>query len=159
MPKRQPCLGREAVPNVRNFKQLVKQIRLLCTEFHEIIHLHHPFARLRSHVLPIFPAFYSKKLPEFACPVHCWASHAASSNTLPVQHSTYPAFTWKAHDVSKNFPLLRSAGFGQRFRVAYLNHFSHTSMQNLVPWMMPANPAWSSIVRLRRFQCLNGDVF
>ena len=38
MPKRQPCLGCEPVRNVRNFEQSVKQTRLLCTEFHELIH-------------------------------------------------------------------------------------------------------------------------
>ena len=49
MSKRQPCLGREPVRNVRNFKQSVKQARLLCTKFHELIHLHHPLVRIRSH--------------------------------------------------------------------------------------------------------------
>jgi len=34
-----------------------------------------------------------------------------------------------------------------QFDVAYLNHFSHTlirNMQNFVPWILPANPAWNS---------------
>ena len=103
--------------------------------------------RIRSHVLPIIPTFYSRKLLKFACPSHCWASHGSSSNRLPVQHSTYPAFRWKAHNVASKFPLLRCAGFSPRFHVAYLNHFSHTlipNMQNFVPWIMPANPGWSS---------------
>ena len=36
--------------------------------------------------------------------------------------------------------MLRTAGFNQRFHMAYLNHFSHTlipNMQNFVPWIMP----------------------
>ena len=149
MPKRQPCLGREPVRNVRNFQRSVKQTRLLCTKFHELIHLHHPLVRIRGHVLPILPAFYSRKLLKFVCPIHCWASHGSSSDRLPVQHPTYPAFTWKAHDVASKFPLLRCAGFSPRFHVAYTstNHFSHTlipNMQNFVPWIMPANPSWSS---------------
>ena len=131
MPKRQPCLGREPVPNVRNFEPSVKQTRLLCTEFSELIHLHHPLARMRSHVLPIIPAFYSRKLLKFACQVHCWSSNASCSHRLPVQHSTYPAFTWKAQDVANKFPLLRSAGFSPRFHVTYLNHFSHTLIPNM----------------------------
>ena len=64
-----------------------------------------------------------------------------------MQHSTCPAFTWNAHDVASKVPLLRSAGFRPRFHVAYLNHFSHTltpNMQNFVPWILPAHPAWSS---------------
>ena len=138
MPKRQPCLGRELVVNVRNFEQSVKQTWLLCIKFHEVIHLHHPFARIRSHVLPIIPAFYSRKLLKFACPVHCWSSNASSSNRLPVQHSTYPAFTWKAHDVASKFPLLRSAGFSPRFHVAYLNHFSHTLIPNIRAFLFSA---------------------
>ena len=104
----------------------MKEPRLLCTESHELIHVHHPLARIRSHVLPIISAFYSRKLLKFVCPVKRWASHASSSHRLPVQHSTYPAFNWKAPDVASKFPLLRSAGFSPRFHVAYLNHFSHT---------------------------------
>ena len=147
MPKGQPCLGREPVPNVRHFEQSVKQTRLLCTEFDELIHLHHPLSRIRSHVLPIIPAFYLRKLLKFVFPAHCWASHASSPNRFPVQHSKHPAFTWKAHDAANKFPLLRSAGFSSRFHVACFNHFSHTltsNMQNFVPWIMPTNPAWSS---------------
>ena len=103
--------------------------------------------RIRSHVLPIIPTFFSRELLGFVCPIHCWASHGSSPNRLPVQHSTYPAFTRKAHNVSSKFPLLRCAGFSPRFHVAYLNHFSHTlipNMQNFVPWIMSANPGWSS---------------
>ena len=115
MQKRETFLGREPVRNVRKFEQSVKQTRLLCTKFYEFIHLHHPLVRIRSHVPPIIPAFYSKKLLKFACPNHCRASHGSSSNRLPVQHSTYPAFTWKAPDVASKFPLLRCAGFSPRF--------------------------------------------
>ena len=70
------------------FEQSVKQIRLLCTEFHELIHLHHPLVSIRSHILPIIPAFYSRELLKFVCPIHCWASHGSSSNRLLMQHST-----------------------------------------------------------------------
>ena len=83
----------------------MKQVRLLCTKFHEFIHLHHPLVRIRSHVPPIIPAFYSRKLLELACLIHGWASHGSSSNRLLVQHSTCPAFTWKVHDVASKFPL------------------------------------------------------
>ena len=96
---------------------------------------------------PIIPTFDSRELLIFACPIHCWASHGSSSNRLPMQHSTCPAFTWNAHDVASKVPLLRSAGFSPRFHVAYLNLFSHTltpNMLNFVPWILPANPAWSS---------------
>ena len=43
--------------------------------------------------------------------------------------------------------MLRSVGSSPRFLVAYLNHVSHTlsaNMQNFLPWILPANPAWSS---------------
>ena len=129
----------------------MKEPRLLCTEFHELIHLHHPLARIRSHVLPIISAFYSRKLLKFVCPVQCWASHASSSHRLPVQHSTYPAFNWKAPDVASKFPLLRSAGFSPRFHVAYLNHFSHTlcriSCHGSCQQIPPGAPTTHRIIR------------
>ena len=147
MPKRQPCLGCEPLRNVRNVEQSGQQIWLLCAKVtNSSISIIHWSASV-AHVLRINPAFYSRKLFEFACPIHCWASHGSSSNKLPVQHSTYPAFTWKAHDVASKFPSLRCAGFSPRFDVAYLNHFSHTllpNMPNFAPWIMPANPACSS---------------
>ena len=137
MPKRQPCC--KAWTGTKCSKSWTiseKQALLLCTEFDDLIHLHQPVVRIRSHVLPVIQTFYSRKLLKFACPIHCWASHGSSSNRLPVQHSTYPAFRWKAHNVASKFPLLRCAGFSPRFYVAYLNHFSHTlipNMQNFVP--------------------------
>ena len=47
-----------------------------------------------------------------------------------MQHSTYPAFTWKVHDVANKFPSLRSAGFSPCFHVTYRNHFLHTQCKN-----------------------------
>ena len=44
------------------------------TEFHELIHLNHPLVSIRSHIPPIIPTFYSRKLLKFVCPIHCWAS-------------------------------------------------------------------------------------
>ena len=108
-----------------------------------IIHWSASLATLK----PIIPTFDSRELLIFACPIHCWASHGSSSNRLPMQHSTWSAFTWNAHDVASKVPLFRSAGFSVRFHVAYLNLFSHTltpNMLNFVPWILPANPAWSS---------------
>ena len=94
-PKRQPSLGREPIRNV-------KQNPLLRTEFHELIHLHHLWARICSHILPITPAFYSRKLFQFACPIHCWTSNGSSSNSQysvrRIQRSSR-----EPHDVAKNF--------------------------------------------------------
>ena len=146
-PKRQPCLRREPIGNPRNYEQAVKQNPLLCAEFHELIHLHHPVVRIRSDILPITPLFYFRKLFQFACPIHCWTSHGSSSKRLPIQHSTYPTFLRETHDVANKFPLLRSANFSPCFHVTCLNHFSHAlipDMHNFVPWILPANPTWSS---------------
>ena len=125
----------------------MKQNPLRCTEFHEFIHLHHPVVRICSDILPITPVFYSGKLFQFACPIYCWTSHGSSSKRLPIQHSTYPTFLRETHDVASKFPLLRSTSFSPCFHVTCLNLFSHAlipDMQNFVPWILPANPTWSS---------------
>ena len=93
--------------------------------------------------------FTGEKLFKFVSPIDWWTLHGSSSNRSPMQHSTYPTIFWKPHDVASKLPLLRSAGFSfsPRFHMAYLNHFSHTlvpNMRNFVPWILPANPAWSS---------------
>ena len=145
--KGSPVYGANRYELIETLNNLGNKIGLLCTEFHELIHLHHPLVSIRSHIFPIIPTFDSKELLIFACPIHCWASHGSSSNRLPMQHSTCPAFTRNANDVASKVPLLRSAGFSPRFHVAYLNQFSHTltpNMLNFVPWILPANPAWSS---------------
>ena len=80
-----------------------------------LLDLDHPLVRIRSHVPPIIPAFYSRKLLKIACPVHSWESHASSSKRLPVQHSTDPAFTWKAHVEKRRFQPTFSCGIRQPF--------------------------------------------
>ena len=99
----------------RNFEQCVKQI-----------HLQHPVVSIRNHIPPIIPAFYSRKLFALACPIHYFffprtfflaqglvgavllsnsllGVPRSSSNRWPMQHSTYPAFTWKARDVASKW--------------------------------------------------------
>ena len=43
-PKRQLCLRRKPILNFRNCNQSLKETWRLYTEFHELIHLHHPLA-------------------------------------------------------------------------------------------------------------------
>ena len=58
MPKRQPCFRARTGTKCSKFWTISeKQARLLCTKFHELIHLHHPAVRIRSHVLPVIPTF------------------------------------------------------------------------------------------------------
>ena len=91
--------------------------------------------------------FDARKLFEFACPIHSWTSQGSSFKRLRMQHSTYPTSVGETHDVASKFPVLRNASFRPCFHVTCLNHFSHTlipDMQNFVPWILPANPTWSS---------------
>ena len=101
--KRQPCWGREPVRNFLNFEQSVKQPRLLRTEFHELIHLNHPLVSIRSHIPPIIPAFYSRKLLKFVCPIHCWASpgplHSVANATFDVP-SVHVEGSWCIKQIS-----------------------------------------------------------
>ena len=147
MPKRQPSLGREPGQKLRNYEQSVKRARLFCTEFHELIRRFHPPVSICSHLLPIIPTLYSRELFEFASPIHCRASHRSSSKRLPMQHSACPTFMRESHYVASKFPLFRNAVFCPCFHVTRINHFSHALipiMQNFVPRISPANPAWSS---------------
>ena len=120
-----------------NYAQSLAQNPLLCAEYHEFILLHHPWVRIWSHILPITPVFHSRKLFQFACPIHCWKSNESSSKRLPVQHSTYPTFLRETQDVAR-----RSANFSPCFRVTCLNHFSHACLPC-------ARPSQSETLRLR----------
>ena len=109
--KGSPVLGREPARNVRNFEQSVKN--KLGYSVQNFTNSSISIIQWSASVATFFQSsqrFYSRKLLKFACPIHCWASHGSSSNRLPVQHSTYPAFRWKAHNVASKFPLLRCAG-------------------------------------------------
>ena len=147
MPKRQPSLGREPVQKVRTYAQSVKRTWQLCAKFHELIRLLHPPVSICSHILPIIPMLHSRELFEFANPIHCRTSDKSSSKRLPMQHSACPTFMRQTHYVASKFPLFTSAGFCPCFHVTCINHFSHVlipNMQNFVPRIPPANPAWSS---------------
>ena len=62
MPKRQPCFRARTGTKCSKFWTISeKQARLLCTKFHELIHLHYPVVHIRSHVLPIIPTFYNRE--------------------------------------------------------------------------------------------------
>ena len=141
MPKRQPFLGREPVQKVRNYEQSVKQTRLLCTELNELLRLFHP-----ADMLPLVPRLYSRELFEFASPIHCRTSHRSSSKRLLMQQSACPTFMRETHYVANKFPLFRNAVFSPCFHATCVSHISHVlipNMQNFVPRIPPANPAWS----------------
>lgn len=71
MRKRQPSLGREPRRKVGNYKQLVRQMPLLCTKFDELVRLHHPSVSICSHFLPITPTLQSRTLFKFSRPIRC----------------------------------------------------------------------------------------
>ncbi len=129
---------------------LAKRSWLPCAKFQELIGLPHPSVSIRSHILPIIPMLHSRELFEFANPIHCRTSHKSSSKRLPMQHSAYhacPTFMRETHYVASKFSLFRNAVFCPCFHVTRINHFSLALiplMQNFVPRIPPANPAWNS---------------
>ena len=110
--KRQPCWGREPVRNFLNLNNLWNNLGYFVQNFTNssisIIHWSASVATflqssqrfIRENCSNLFVQFIAGRLQVLF-------------TRLPMQHSTYPAFT--AHDVLNKFPVLRGASFSHAF--------------------------------------------